>query len=137
VLDPRAAALRKLRREHADCFSRPLQLPGSAHEHWSSDRRAAAHSRVGQQRQAIEEERVAYLLERVGLDPDCMNRFPHEFSGGQRQRRLHCPRPSPEPQFIICDESVSALDVSVQAQVLNLLKELQAEFKLTYHLHFP
>ncbi|MEM8542475.1 MAG: ABC transporter ATP-binding protein [Cyanobacteria bacterium P01_H01_bin.119] len=77
-------------------------------------------------------ERVAYLLERVGLPSGCMNRFPHEFSGGQRQRVCIARALALNPKFIICDESVSALDVSVQAQVLILPKELQAEFKLTY-----
>ncbi len=77
-------------------------------------------------------DRAAYLLERVGLDPAWMNRYPHEFSGGQRQRVCIARSLALNPKFIICDESVSALDVSVQAQVLNLLKELQGEFNLTY-----
>ncbi len=72
------------------------------------------------------------LLERVGLDPVLLNRYPHEFSGGQRQRICIARALALRPKFIVCDESVSSLDVSVQAQVLNLLKQLQQEFNLTY-----
>lgn len=77
-------------------------------------------------------EKVAYLLERVGLSADMMTRFPHEFSGGQRQRIGIARAISADPEFIICDEPVSALDVSVQAHIINLLKDLQSEFNLTY-----
>ncbi len=82
--------------------------------------------------QQEQRDRAAYLLDRVGLNPDFMHRYPHEFSGGQRQRICIARALALNPKFIICDESVSALDVSVQAQVLNLLKELQTEFGLTY-----
>lgn len=76
--------------------------------------------------------KVGELLERVGIPSNCMERFPHEFSGGQRQRIGIARALALDPKIIICDEAVSALDVSIRSQIINLFKELQKEFDLTY-----
>ncbi|MBN1922504.1 MAG: dipeptide ABC transporter ATP-binding protein [Anaerolineae bacterium] len=86
------------------------------------------HIAAGEERK----ERVAQLLELVGLNPDFMRRYPHEFSGGQRQRIGLARSLALNPDLIICDEPISALDVSIQAQVVNLLEDLQEKLGLTY-----
>ncbi len=125
------SALRKTRRDVQIIFQDPysslnpkitvgnaIMEPLQVHKVFTNDNERKAH--------------VLKLLEKVNLLPEHFNRYPHEFSGGQRQRIVIARALALQPKFIICDESVSALDVSVQAQVLNLLRELQEEFKLTY-----
>ena len=77
-------------------------------------------------------EKVCELMTRVGLTPDDLQKYPHQFSGGQRQRIGITRALSIQPKFIVCDEPVSALDVSVQAQILNLLLDLRKDFNLSY-----
>ena len=131
ALGLKRAGLKKLRRELQYIFQDPFSALDPRISVGAAIAEPLKIHKVARSRRN-RQERVAYLLERVGLNPNCINRFPHEFSGGQRQRICIARALALNPQFIICDESVSALDVSVQAQVLNLLKELQAEFKLTY-----
>lgn len=124
-------AMRQLRREMQIIFQNPF---GSLDSRMSVGKAIMEpmliHSKPKNRQE--QRQRAVYLLERVGLTADAMRRYPHEFSGGQRQRICIARSLALNHKFIICDESVSALDVSVQAQVLNLLKELQSEFNLTY-----
>ncbi|MGP1371300.1 MAG: ABC transporter ATP-binding protein [Almyronema sp.] len=131
VLELSAAEMRQLRRSMQIVFQNP---------YGSLDGRQTIGSALLEPMQihglggsaTARRDRAVNLLERVGLDASALRRMPHEFSGGQRQRICIARTLACEPRFIICDESVSALDVSVQAQVLNLLKDLQQEFGLTY-----
>ncbi len=123
--------LRQLRREMQVIFQDPFSSLDPRISIGEAVMEPLKIHKVGQSRRQ-RRSRVSELLERVGLNPNCIDRYPHEFSGGQRQRICIARALALNPKFIICDESVSALDVSVQAQVLNLLKGLQSEFGLTY-----
>ena len=123
--------LRKLRRELQIIFQDPYSsLHPRMRVHEIISEPVRFHELL-EDRQAIER-RVDELMEVVGLSPEYRNRFPHEFSGGQRQRIGIARALAVNPKFIVCDEPVSALDVSIQAQVINLLADLQDQFQLTY-----
>ncbi|WP_375512669.1 ABC transporter ATP-binding protein [uncultured Nostoc sp.] len=123
--------LQKLRREMQIVFQNPFSSLDPRMKVGDAVMEPLLIHSVGKTKQQ-RSQRVVELLERVGLSADAINRYPHQFSGGQRQRICIARSLALNPKFIICDESVSALDVSVQAQVLNLLKELQSDFQLTY-----
>ncbi|MEM6839536.1 MAG: ABC transporter ATP-binding protein, partial [Cyanobacteria bacterium P01_C01_bin.120] len=131
LLDLSASDLRHLRRQMQIIFQNPYGSLDARQTIGSAILEPMRIHRLGQN-EAARYAKAGELLERVGLDASAMKRMPHEFSGGQRQRICIARTLACEPKFIICDESVSALDVSVQAQVLNLLKDLQADFDLTY-----
>ena len=131
ILGMREGAFRPLRRDLQMIFQDPI---GSLNPRMKVLDIVAEPLGIHQRRMKRPEQRdvVAALLRKVGLPEDALGRYPHEFSGGQRQRIGIARALAVQPKFLICDEPVSALDVSVQAQILNLLKDLQREFKLTY-----
>jgi len=123
--DPFSALDPRMRVE--DLVAEPLFI----HANGNADASIAVGVAGSNKRKAVQS-RVADLLRAVGLDSSAMRRYPHEFSGGQRQRIVIARALALRPRFIVCDEPVSALDVSVGAQIVNLLADLQREFGLTY-----
>jgi ABC-type oligopeptide transport system ATPase subunit len=125
------AAFRPLRREMQMIFQDPI---GSLNPRMTIESIIAEPQTIHfrERNQAQRRDASAALLRRVGLPEDALVRYPHEFSGGQRQRIGIARALAVQPRFLICDEPVSALDVSVQAAILNLLKDLQEEFSITY-----
>jgi peptide/nickel transport system ATP-binding protein len=124
----RGAAWRPYRREMQIVFQDPMESLNSRHTVGRILEEPFIIHRLGDA--AFRRVRAAELLERVGLPPSAAERFPHEFSGGQRQRIGIARAIALKPKFIVCDEAVSALDVSIRAQIINLLLELQREMHL-------
>jgi oligopeptide transport system ATP-binding protein len=124
-------ALRALRRDMQIIFQDPYSSLNPRHTVGGIIGEALVIHRLTKTRREFDD-RVVELLETVGLRADHRSRFPHEFSGGQRQRIGIARALAVEPKLIVCDEPVSALDVSIQAQVINLLEDLQEKFHLTY-----
>ena len=131
VTDLQGEELRGLRRDMQIIFQDPFASLNPRHTVRGIIGEALVIHRLAANRRELEE-RVVELLETVGLQSGHLHRFPHEFSGGQRQRIGIARALAVQPQMIVCDEPVSALDVSIQAQVINLLEDLQEKFGLTY-----
>lgn len=131
LMDFSAEQMKKIRKDIQIVFQDPYASLNPRKPIWQSIGEALLYHRIVQ---SEEEQRVivAETLEKVGLSPEAMDRYPHEFSGGQQQRICIGRAIAMNPKLIVCDEAVSALDVSIQAQILNLLMDLKERLQLSY-----